>query len=144
MIAYCDTSALVAAISAEPFSVITRDWLDQRPSGSLAYSGWIEAEVASALARKQRSRQVDAAGRAGSMAIWRELSRAMIRVEVETGDFDHAAKLVDSGARGFRASDALHLAIVLRLGLELATFDRDLASAAQAEGVTVALAPPEA
>ena len=144
MNSYCDTSALVSAISAEPFSVIARRWLDQRPRDSLTYSGWIEAEIASALARKQRSGRIDAAARTRSMAIWRELSRAMIRVEAEPGDFDRAASLVDSGARGLRASDALHLAIVLRLGLALATFDRDLADAADAEGVAVALGPPTA
>ena len=141
---YCDTSTLVASISAESFSVVARDWIDQRPRDSLTYSDWTETEVASALARKQRSRRVDAAGRARSLAIWRELSRAMVRVAVEPADFDRAATLVDSGTRGLRASDALHLAVVLRLDLNLATFDRDLAAAAQAEGVALALGPPDA
>ena len=78
------------------------------------------------------------------MAIWRELSRAMVHAALVPADFDRAASLVDSGARGLRASDALHLAVVLRLDLDLATFDRDLASAARAERVHIALGPPEA
>ena len=51
-------------------------------------------------------------------------------------------KLVDSGP-GLRAGDALHLAVVIRLGCALATFERDLAAASQAEGVTVAFGPPD-
>ena len=80
MNAYCDTSTLVATISAETFSIVARD---------------------------------------------------------------RAATLVDSGARGLRASGALHLAVVLRLGLDLAIFDRDLTAAARAEGVQIALGPPD-
>ena len=144
MIVYCDTSVLVSAISAEEFSVLARDWLDQQPRASLAFSGWTDAEIASALARKQRSARVDAADRASSLAIWRGFSQAMTRTDIAPDDFASAARLVDSGARGLRASDALHLAVVLRLGLDLATFDRDFASAAQAEGVAVALGPPDA
>lgn len=144
MIIYCDTSVLVSAISAEQFSVPARDWLDQRPRASLAFSGWTEAEIASALARKQRAARIDAADRARSLAIWHEFAQAMTRTEVTPEDFASVARLVDSGARGLRASDALHLAVVLRLGLSLATFDRDLASAAQAEGVAVAFGPPDA
>lgn len=68
----------------------------------------------------------------------------MTRVDVKSDDFADATRLVDSGARGLRASDALHLAVVLRAGFSLATFDRDLATAAQAEGVAVALGPPDA
>lgn len=75
MIVYCDTSVLVSAFSAEQFSILARDWLDQRPRASLAFSGWTDAEIASALARKQRSARIDAADRARSLAIWRSFRR---------------------------------------------------------------------
>lgn len=144
MTTYCDTSLLVPLLTPEAFSEVVEGWFASQPQGLISYSSWTETEIASALARKQRSGRIDVASRARGLALWRDLSRAMVRVAVEPGDFDRAATLVDSGARGLRASDALHLAVVLRLGLDLATFDRDLATAARDEGVRVALAPPDA
>ena len=125
-------------------SQLTERWFATQLRSELAYSRWTETEIASALARKQRSRQIDAIARSRCVALWGDVSRAMVRVEMTLEDFAVAARLVDSGARGLRASDALHLAVVLRLGLSLATFDRDLASAAQAEGVAVVFGPPDA
>ncbi len=143
MTIYCDASVIVSALTAEPFSLVARSWLDDQPRADLAYSGWTTAEIASALARKQRSGHLDDAGRARAWAVWPDVSRAMASAEVLSADLTLVAKLVDSGP-GLRAGDALHLAIVLRLGFTVATFDRDLAAAARAEGVTVALGPPAA
>lgn len=131
MTSYCDASVIVAALTAEPFSLLARRWLDNQPGASLVQSGWTQAEVDSALARKQRSGRLDAVGRARASAAWRVASRSIILAEVLSADFALVASLVDSGP-GLRAGDALHLAVVLRLGFSLATFDRDLATAAQA------------
>lgn len=141
MTSYCDASVIVAALTAEPFSLLARRWLDDQPGASLVQSGWTLAEVDSALARKQRSRRLDAVGRARALATWRTVSQRIALTDVVPADFALVASLVDSGP-GLRAGDALHLAVVLRLGVSLATFDRDLATAARAEGVRVALAPP--
>ncbi len=128
----------------EVISDLAETWLAEHASGGLAISRWTETEIASALARKQRSDRIDVAGRLRGVELWRALSKSVTRVEIVPDDFSRAACLVDSGARGLRASDALHLAIMLRLELELATYDRDLAEAARAEGVTVASGPPDA
>ena len=56
-------------------------------------------------------------------------------VEVLPGDHRTAAGLVRRFDLGLRAPDALHLAVCLRLGLPILTFDRRQAAAAAALGV---------
>ena len=138
----CDASLLVAQVASERFSAEAGDWFDRHSPGGLAWSGWADVEVASALARKQRSRLIDSAGRASAESRWRRLAASMTFVGRRPEDFRVAAALVDAGARGLRAGDALNLAIAINAGLSLATLDRDLADAAEASGVEVALRPP--
>lgn len=142
MIIYCDTSLIVPTLVPERFSEAAEDWLKRRDLALLAFSGWSDAEVASALAQKERSGAIGADRRAQAATIWVTMSAAMRRVPIEPFDFADSALLVDAGSRGLRAGDALHLAIVRRAGLGLATLDRDLADAAEASGVAVALRPP--
>lgn len=98
--------------------------------------------MASALARKQRQGVLTVEQRAALTANWAAIAGASTRTAIEYADFDFAAKLVDAGPRGLRSEDALHLALVRRAGLALATLDRDLADAAEATGAEVALRPP--
>lgn len=139
---YCDTSLIVAVITPERFSAEARAWLDLHPLDTLARSGWTDVEIASAIARKQRSRALDVAGRMDAEHRWRMLREGMLSGDDAPGVFAAAATLVDAGPRGLRAGDALHLAIARHAGLSLATLDRDLADAAEAVGVAVALRPP--
>lgn len=139
---YCDASLLVALTAFERFSAEAEAWFDGNGPGDLACSGWSDVEIASALARKQRSRVLDAGGRAAAASRWRNLATRLTMLAVEPDDFASAATLVDAGPRGLRSGDALHLAIVMRAGHALATLDRDLADAAEAVGVEVALRPP--
>ena len=98
--------------------------------------------MASALAPTRRARLITSGLRRVAADIWAKSSAIMKRVGVETGDFSASVSLVDAGPRGLRSGDALHLAIAMRAGLPLATLDRDLADAAEASGVEVALRPP--
>lgn len=139
---YCDTSLLVALVASERFSAEAAIWFDGNRPSDLGYSPWTEVEVASALARKQRSRTFNADGRAAAISRWRRLARPLTMLAVDPDDFASAATLVDAGPRGLRAGDALHLAIARRAGFALATLDRDLADAAESVGVEVALRPP--
>lgn len=133
---------LVPALVPERFSNPAEDWIGVRLSGSLAISGWTHTEVASALAQKQRAGAITAERRAQAAEFWKSISGLMTLARVEPDDFAIAAELVDAGLRGLRSGDALHLAVARRADFALATFDRDLADAAEAVGVEVALRPP--
>ena len=62
MTTYCDTSLLVPVLVPEVFSDLAEAWLAEHASGGFAVSRWTETEIASALARKQRSGRVDVTG----------------------------------------------------------------------------------
>lgn len=140
---YCDSSLLVAALTVERHSGLAGQWLDRRPFAELAISPWVSTEVASALAMKQRQGLFDAERRAAVEAGWRVLAADLPAVPVEAAHFVLAEALVDSGARGLRAADALHVAIARSGGFALATLDRGMADAAEAVGMEVALRPPD-
>lgn len=139
---YCDASVLVALVAPERFTAAAIARFEGVDPKSLAYSAWTSVEVASALARKERSRALDRAGRVAAELAWSALARDMTPVAIGLDEFSRAATLVDAGPRGLRAGDALQLAVVLARGLPLATLDRDLADAAEAVGAEVALRPP--
>lgn len=138
MIFYCDASLIVAVLVTEIHTAEARAWLGGQLSGDLAVSGWVAAEVASALARKQRTGALSPPERARAQRLWATaLAPSMMSVDVRSADFDRVASLVDAGERGLRAADALHLAIAERHGLAVATLDIDLADAARTIGMDV-------
>lgn len=139
---YCDTSLIISVLVPEQLSELADPWLAQRDLTTVAFSGWTDTEVASALAQKSRAGAVTADLRAKAVAVWREMSQKMARLQVLEVDFTSSMSLVDAGPRGLRSGDALHLAIAKRVGFAIATLDRDLADAAEASGVEVALRPP--
>lgn len=133
---YCDTSLLVSILVTEAHSAAARNWLGQQDFSALVISEWVSVEIVSALAKKQRMGDLSAVKRARIWAVWTDAfaSRTVV-ADIEARDFRLAGTLVDSGRRGLRAADALHLAICERHGLALATLDRDLADAARAIGL---------
>ena len=136
MTSYCDTSLVVALLVAERHSDIAREWLGRQDAVSLAISGWVSAEVASALAQKQRMKSLSGQDRARTQRVWSTAFAARVtKVDVRPEDFERAATLVDAGQRGLRAADALHLAIAERNGFAMATLDDDLQNAAAAIGL---------
>lgn len=139
---YADASFVVAVLAQETYSVLARAFLADRGPTELVVSAWATTEVASALAMKERRRDIDRRERERLAAEWDRLRFMTVPILVGDEDFASAATLVDAGPRGLRAGDALHLAIVKRAGLAIATLDRDLADGAEAVGVEVALRPP--
>lgn len=134
---YCDTSLLVSALTEETDSDRAADWLASVSGRSLAISSWTFTEFASAIAAKVRANLLSSEGRSVIETRWQALSASVQLLPIEPRHFTRSTLLVDAGPRGLRAGDALHLAVAIEHGCELATFDHDLADAARELGVAV-------
>ena len=125
---YLDTSAAYKLLSREP-GVVEVEELFARGDGLLS-SRLLEVELHATVDR-----------RGGSHA---DVGAIVSRLDLDTVDdevIDHALSL---GA-GLRAMDALHLSTALLYGEDMtaiATFDRELAQAAQRFGLALAVADP--
>ena len=138
MILYLDTSVLVKLVVEERGSdavdalVATTEYA---VSSVIAY-----AECRSAIARAGKARRVDAA------AAVRSLDRVWDTVQTLDVDLRLSARAGELASRHLlRGMDALHLASALEvvapdLPLAFATFDRALARAARAEGLSTPIA----
>ena len=138
MILYLDTSALVKLVVEERGSeavdalVATTEYA---VSSVIAY-----AECRSAIARAGKARRVDAA------AAVRSLDRVWDTVQTLDVDLRLGARAGElAGRHLLRGMDALHLASALEvvapdLPVAFATFDRALARAARAEGLSTPIA----
>lgn len=135
---YCDASFVVPVLATEMKSLFVERWFARQDGRSFAISAWVRTEVASALAMKMRQGIFTRANRDAALGTRTTWSEERFRtLSIDQAHFARAAELVDSPPCGLRSGDALHLAIVLDQGCELATFDHDLADAARALGVTV-------
>ena len=64
-------------------------------------------------------------------------SSEILQLDLSPRDFAAARQLMRLDTVPLRASDALHLAIAMRLGVAMVTFDKDLAAASRAVGLAV-------
>jgi uncharacterized protein len=137
---YVDTSVVVAALTPEPSTSRVQAWLAAREAGELRVSGWVIAEVSSALAIKVRTGRLTLEQRAEILATWRQLIEQSFLVEgVNAAHLETAARFVDQHELGLRAADALHLAIASGHGLKLATLDTKMSEAGAKLGVATVL-----
>ncbi|MGH7856755.1 MAG: type II toxin-antitoxin system VapC family toxin [Candidatus Binatia bacterium] len=135
---YFDASALVKRYVEEDRSARVRELLkgDDR-----ATSRFTEAEIASALARRNREGLLDGAGRDRALDAMRKDRKAIHIVELSPEVVDLCIELI--GRRALRSGDGVQLAscLHLRRSLEaevhLVAYDDRLATAARAEGLTV-------
>ncbi|HWE98746.1 MAG TPA: type II toxin-antitoxin system VapC family toxin [Caulobacteraceae bacterium] len=134
---YLDASVIVPTLAAQSMSHEALAFLNRSP-GPFSVSDLCEAEVAAAASRMVRM-SILTADRGVAMLhrfdTW--LAAEGDPVATETSDFRAAIVLVRRFELKLRTPDALHLAISARLGAQLVTFDRRLALAAQAVGLTV-------
>jgi predicted nucleic acid-binding protein len=129
---YLDTSVLGALFFREPTAPAILARLESIDTNDLCISAWTLTEMASVGAIKERTGNIDTAGRtAGLAAFSRFVSDSLTLVEVEPGDFRTAAMLLDTPKLALRPGDALHLAIVRRMRASLATLDTRQATAAE-------------
>ena len=139
MSVYLDASVLVPRLVEEPHSGAVDTYLTGNPE-ELLISDFAAAEVASALSRLVRMRLLgtaDASSALKDFEIWRA-TRASA-VDVQPADARLAYAYVRRFDLKLLAPDALHLAIVRRLGTTLVTLDGRLADAARELGTPVAI-----
>ena len=135
MIVCLDTSVLIAAFTREAGSPRALALL----AGSSAWrvSEWATAEFAGAIRVKARRDELDPDLIEVVEATLDEMvAAAGASITVHPDDHAEARRLIIEDGM-LRAPDALHLAIAQRIGAQLATFDANLARAAEAVGVPV-------
>ncbi len=137
---YVDTSALVPMFVGEARSASVTAWLRRPQTHTLCSADWCVTEVASALAQKLRTRQIDA----GALDdVWTSFIAAcddefLTLLPVASNDFPSAASLCLRPGAALRSGDALHLAVALRSGCKaMLSFDGTLNRNAQACGLAV-------
>ena len=135
---YLDTSVLVP-LFAEDRLAARAETLLKLPDLSLFISDFGSAEFASAIAMKTRMRHMtnpDAQQAFSHFDGWRNI--LPMTLSVENADISAAESFIRRLDLNLRAPDTIHIAIALRTGATLATFDERMAECARALGVEVA------
>lgn len=124
---YLDSAAIVKLVHAESETQALRDWLDEQAETEWTSSVLAEIELSRALAR--------------------HAPEAVTRLHpvldlIELVDLDAGIRILAQTVRPstVRSLDAIHLATALRIRSQLTsfiTYDKRLADAAQAAGLTV-------
>ena len=134
MALYLDTSVLVSAFVQDEHSEWAAALLIRR--ADVVVSRWVEAEFSSALGLRVRSGAMKADKRDQIEAEFDGWRLGRDECRLDDLDFVRCRALLRDGLR-LRTPDALHLAVVLRHGFDLATLDKELAAAARLKGVEV-------
>ncbi len=135
-LAFWDSSALLKLLVEELGTDVAVALWDG--SARVVASRLSVPEMSAALAAAERGGRVDRARARVARNEWRRYLAALDVVEISAEIADHAAGL--AVAHPLSGADAVHLATALALRhgeLVLATWDRRLASAAAAEGLSV-------
>lgn len=138
MSAYLDASALVPMFLDDAFSERMDVFLESAPE--MHVSDFAAAEFASAIGLKVRTGEVTEAEAREALADF-DHWKAAATVPIETGaqDIRTADAILRRLDFSLRTPDALHVAIVQRLGSDLVTFDDRMAASARALGLTVTI-----
>jgi len=136
---YADSSATVAAVSAESATPMLQDWIAGL-GDSLMISDWVVTETAAALSQKRRLKIMSAEEHMRAAAGFeQQFAASALRVPVRRAQFLRAAQMTELFEAGLPAGDALHLAIAEAAGATLVTLDKRQAKAGTALGVATLL-----
>jgi len=139
MRAYLDTSVIVAALTGEATAPAIRQWRLTR-SPIQVTADWTLTEVASALAFKVRTHQLDQAQADAAWGVFNRLTDtgALRLLPVSRDNYHQAANLIRTLDTGLRAADALHLAIAQSAKVNgFATLDMTQSASATSVGMTL-------
>ena len=138
---YVDTSALVALLTQEEATARVTEWYTAE-TDLLVSADWCIAEFASALAAKQRAKQLRAGHSSKAQLAFDALATGGLRLlPVSRDAHRQAARLCQQPGSWQRAGDALHLAVALEAGATgLAGLDATMNASAQQLGLKLALA----
>jgi len=134
---YLDASVLVALVSTDPLTTCAEAC---RAAGThlLVVSDFATAEVASAIARRVRMREMTEMDARSAFALIDALVvRVAERIATEAGDVKAAEVALRRLDLPLRTPDALNIAIAQRVDAALLTFDMKMAEAARALGLDV-------
>ncbi|HRD45804.1 MAG TPA: type II toxin-antitoxin system VapC family toxin [Caulobacter sp.] len=134
---YADASVLVPLFTRDAFSARADAFIEAaRPV--MVLSDFAAAEFASAIARKTRTRDLTEAEARATFSLFDSWAAAQAaRVQVAPADMSAAEAFVRRLDLNLRTPDAVNIAIALRLGADLATFDARMADSARALGCGV-------
>jgi len=134
---YLDASALAPIFLDDPFSDRVEGFLNGEPD--VVVSDFAAAEFASVVSRQARMRLIsEAEARSAFTAFDAWAASTAGRATTEASDVRRAEAFVRRLDLGLRAPDAIHIAIALRLGADLLTFDLRMADAARLLGLDIA------
>ena len=140
MIFYRDTSVLVTLLTGEIDEARVTKWLKSVAHGEIASSEWVSTEFAAAISVKARMGAISAENHAGALARYKVLAETSFGMfPVTERYFRTAAQFAGNAELGWRAGDALHLAIAASGMATVVTRDRKMASAATALGIGIHL-----
>ena len=135
---YLDASLLVPLFIQDRFTARAQAFLS---TGELVLhvSDFAETEFASVMSLKVRKRDLtreEALGAFAAFDLWKATEPN--QEFAETADIQRAGALLRRLDLNLRAPDAIHIAIALRAGAALATFDSRMAECAEALGLALA------
>lgn len=133
---YLDTNVLMGILCPEPQTALLQAWFSKSGADALACSPWCRTELGSALAMKQRTKQLGASEAAAAMKMGLQILSSTQCESFQDSDFDEAMQLCTNLNWSLRAPDALHLAIARRVGCDaIATLDELVQKAARKIGL---------
>jgi predicted nucleic acid-binding protein len=134
---YLDVNVIVPLFIVDPLNARADRALRDLRDNPLV-SDFSTAEFSSVIARRVRTRDLRAEeARTAFLNFDTWCARHSRLLHMEGIDISSATGLIRRLDISVRTPDALHIAIVQRIGCELLTFDRVMASAARAVGVAV-------
>lgn len=133
---YADTSAVLPFYRSEVNSVVV-EAIFLRQAGEIGLSPLVRVEIASAIARWSRMREItEPQARRIESALQSDIAAGRYRLlPLSAGVFDQARRWLASRKTSLRTLDALHLASAAQQECCLLTADQQLASAAKTFGV---------
>jgi hypothetical protein len=136
LVAYLDTSVMASLLVVDANAQRASAWL--RRGGEITFSDWTLAELTSAIATANRAGRITSPMRAvAEDGANRWIARRGAALAILSDDVRQARSLINSTSHALRAGDALHLAVALRVGCSLATFDNAMRRAATDYGLAV-------